>query len=185
MDDGRLHARVGDRDPADRFGAKRLFIGSVLAFTAGSLLCATAPNIALLIAFRVIQGLGGGMLLPLAFTILAREAGPKRVGRLMAVLGIPVMLCPMAGPILGGWIIDNYSWRWIFLINLPIGMAACVLAVLVLPRSPAIRSEKFDLVGMLLLPPVWRRCSMGFRRSRPAARSSTTAYGYRRPQAWR
>ncbi len=138
---------------ADRFGAKRLFIGSVLAFTAGSLLCATAPNIVLLVAFRVVQGLGGGMLLPLAFTILAREAGPKRVGRLMAVLGIPMMLCPMAGPILGGWIIDNYSWRWIFLINLPIGVTAFVLAVLVLPRSPAIRSEKFDVVGMLLLSP--------------------------------
>ncbi len=138
---------------ADRFGAKRLFAGSVLAFTAGSMLCATAPNIALLIAFRVVQGLGGGMLLPLAFTILAREAGPKRVGRLMAVLGIPVMLCPMAGPILGGWIIDNYSWRWIFLINVPIGVTAFVLAVAVLPRSRAVRSEQFDVVGMLLLSP--------------------------------
>src|SRR5581483_1978671 len=70
---------------ADRFGTKRLFMGSVLAFTVGSLLCATAPNITLLIAFRVVQGLGGGMLMPVAFTILTREAGPHRVGRLIAV----------------------------------------------------------------------------------------------------
>ncbi|EUA51715.1 sugar (and other) transporter family protein [Mycobacterium xenopi 3993] len=82
---------------ADRFGTKRLFIGSVLAFTVGSLLCAMAPNVAMLITFRVIQGLGGGMLMPLTVTILTREAGPKRIGRLMALLGIPMMLGPIAG----------------------------------------------------------------------------------------
>ena len=89
---------------ADRFGIKRLFMGSVLAFTVGSLLCAIAPNIASLVGFRVLQGVGGGMLMPLAFTILARAAGPKRLGRLMAVLGIPTLLGPIGGPILGGWL---------------------------------------------------------------------------------
>ncbi|MBV9353377.1 MAG: DHA2 family efflux MFS transporter permease subunit [Mycobacterium sp.] len=138
---------------ADRFGTKRLFMGSVLAFTVGSLLCATAPNIALLIAFRVVQGLGGGMLMPLAFTILTHEAGPKRVGRLLAVLGIPMMLSPVAGPILGGWLIDRYSWEWIFLLNLPIGVVAFLLAAFVFPRDRATRSEKFDFIGMLLLSP--------------------------------
>jgi EmrB/QacA subfamily drug resistance transporter len=138
---------------ADRFGTKRLFMASVLAFTVGSLLCATAANIGLLIAFRVVQGLGGGMLMPLAFTILTREAGPKRIGRLMAVIGIPMMLCPIAGPILGGWLIDTYSWQWIFLINLPIGVIAFASAAIVFPRDRATRSEKFDFIGMLLLSP--------------------------------
>ncbi|WP_155727086.1 MFS transporter, partial [Mycobacterium avium] len=93
-------------------------MGSVLIFTLGSLLCAVAPNILLLILFRVVQGVGGGMLLPLSFVILTREAGPKRVGRLMAVGGIPILLGPIGGPILGGWLIGAYGWKWIFLINL-------------------------------------------------------------------
>jgi MFS transporter, DHA2 family, multidrug resistance protein len=138
---------------ADRFGTKRPFMGSVLAFTVGSMLCAMAPNITLLITFRVVQGLGGGMLMPLAFTILAREAGPKRIGRLMAVLGIPMLLGPIAGPILSGWLIDTYSWEWIFRINLPIGVTAFVLAAIVFPQDRATPSETFDFIGMLLLSP--------------------------------
>ncbi len=90
---------------ADRFGTKRLWMGSILAFTLGSLLCAMAPNILLLILFRVLQGIGGGMLMPLGFMILTRVAGPKRLGRLMAALGIPMLLGPIGGPILGGWLI--------------------------------------------------------------------------------
>lgn len=138
---------------ADRFGTKRLFIGSVAAFTIGSLLCAMAPNINALIAFRMVQGFGGGMLMPLTFTILTREAGPRRLGRLMAVLGIPMLLGPISGPILGGWLIDSYSWQWIFLINLPIGLAAMTLATVVFPKDRPTPSESFDFVGMLLLSP--------------------------------
>jgi EmrB/QacA subfamily drug resistance transporter len=138
---------------ADRFGTKRLFIGSVLAFTVGSLLCAMAPNIGSLITFRVIQGLGGGMLMPLTVTILTREAGPKRIGRLMALLGIPMMLGPIAGPILGGWLIDAYGWEWIFRINLPIGLTAVVLAAVIFPKDCPTPSETFDFVGMVLLSP--------------------------------
>jgi DHA2 family multidrug resistance protein len=138
---------------ADRFGTKRLFLGSVLFFSLGSLLCAMAPNIALLVAFRVIQGLGGGMLMPLTFTILTREAGPKRLGRLMSVLGIPMLLGPIGGPILGGWLIDSFSWEWIFLINLPIGALAIVLAAIVFPKDQPSPSESFDFIGMLLLSP--------------------------------
>jgi MFS transporter, DHA2 family, multidrug resistance protein len=138
---------------ADRFGTKRLFMGSVLAFTVGSVLCATAPNITMLIAFRVVQGLGGGMLMPVAFTILTREAGPHRVGRLIAVLGIPMMICPVAGPILGGWLIANHGWKWIFLLNLPVGVVAFIAAAAIFPRDRATVSEKFDFVGMLLLSP--------------------------------
>ena len=130
-------------------------MGSVLAFTLGSLLCAMAPNITLLIAFRVMQGLGGGMLMPLVFIILTREAGPKRLGRLMAVLGIPMLLGPMGGPILSGWLIESFGWAWIFLINIPIGALAVTLAAVVFKKDKAHPSETFDFIGMLLLSPAW------------------------------
>src|ERR1700744_188975 len=84
---------------SDRFGTKRLFLGATLWFTLASLLCSMASNINELIVFRVIQGLGGGMLVPLTLIILTREAGPRRLGRLMAVLGIPMLLGPMCGPV--------------------------------------------------------------------------------------
>jgi EmrB/QacA subfamily drug resistance transporter len=138
---------------ADRFGTKRLYLMAVLLFTAGSVLCAAADSLELLVTFRVIQGIGGGMLMPLGMTILTRAAGPERVGRVMAVLGIPMLLGPIFGPILGGWLIDIASWHWIFLINLPIGLAALVYAAIVLPKDDVEPSETFDWVGMLLLSP--------------------------------
>lgn len=138
---------------ADRFGTKRLYLLAVLLFTAGSVLCALADSLEILVAFRVLQGLGGGMLMPLGMTILTRAAGPDRVGRVMAVLGIPMLLGPIFGPILGGWLIDVASWHWIFLINLPIGLAALVYAALALPKDDVQPSESFDFVGMLLLSP--------------------------------
>src|SRR3954463_2851362 len=138
---------------ADRFGTKRLYMLAVGLFTAGSVLCAAASSIEMLTAFRVLQGLGGGMLMPLGMTIMTRAAGPQRIGRVMAVLGVPMLLGPIFGPILGGWLIDIASWHWIFLINLPIGAAALVYAALVLPSDNPTPSESFDFVGMLLLSP--------------------------------
>jgi MFS transporter, DHA2 family, multidrug resistance protein len=138
---------------ADRFGTKRLFMGSVLAFTLGSLLCALAPNILSLVIFRVLQGIGGGMLLPLSFVILTHEAGPKRVGRLLAIGGIPILLGPIGGPILGGWMIGAFGWESIFLINLPVGLAAFVLAEIMFPKDRPVPTEKLDIVGVLLLSP--------------------------------
>ncbi|MBV8860952.1 MAG: DHA2 family efflux MFS transporter permease subunit [Mycobacterium sp.] len=138
---------------SDRFGTKRLFLGAVLWFTLASLLCSMASNIAELIAFRAIQGVGGGILVPLTLIILTREAGPRRLGRLMAVLGIPMLLGPMCGPVLGGWLIGAYGWQWIFRINLPLGLIVLTLAALVFPRDRPRPSEAFDFVGMLLLSP--------------------------------
>ena len=138
---------------ADRFGTKRLYMTALLLFTAGSVLCAMASTIEALIAFRVIQGLGGGMLMPLGMTIMTKAAGPARMGRLMAILGVPMLLGPIFGPILGGWLIENYSWHWIFLINLPIGAAALVYAWRVLPSDRPEPSESFDWVGMALMSP--------------------------------
>ncbi|MFD2765343.1 DHA2 family efflux MFS transporter permease subunit [Micromonospora eburnea] len=138
---------------ADRFGTKRLYMTALALFTIGSGLCATADSIGELIAYRVLQGLGGGMLMPLGMTIMTRAAGPHRIGRLMAVLGIPMLLGPIGGPILGGWLIDTASWHWIFLINLPIGAIALVYAQLALPKDNPEPSESFDFLGMLMLSP--------------------------------
>lgn len=138
---------------ADRFGTKRLFIGTLVAFMLGSLLCALASTIAQLIIFRVVQGIGGGMLLPLGFVIMTREAGPLRLGRLMSIMSIPMLLAPIAGPILGGWLIDTASWKWIFFINVPIGLATMALAAVVFPKDHSEPSETLDVVGLLLLSP--------------------------------
>jgi len=138
---------------AERFGTKRLYMLAILLFVLGSALCATAPNLTTLIVFRVLQGLGGGMLMPLGMTILTRAAGPERVGRVMAVLGIPMLLGPILGPILGGWLIDAASWHWIFLVNVPLGVAALVYAWRALDKDDPQSSETFDFIGMLLLSP--------------------------------
>jgi len=137
----------------DRFGTRRLYLLALVLFTAGSALCAIAGSMLALIALRVVQGVGGGLLLPLGMTILTRAAGPERMGRLVAVLGVPVLLGPIAGPLLGGWLVSTVGWRWIFLVNLPIGALACVLAALSLPRDLPLRGEPLDLTGLLLLSP--------------------------------
>lgn len=138
---------------ADRFGTKRLYLTAIVLFTLGSLLCALAWSFSSLVLFRVLQGLGGGMLAPLGMTILTRAAGPQRIGRVMAVMGLPMLLGPIFGPILGGWLIDIASWHWIFLINLPIGLATLGFAWVILPKDSPTPSETFDFVGMLMLSP--------------------------------
>ncbi|AWK71597.1 MFS transporter [Rhodococcus oxybenzonivorans] len=138
---------------ADRFGTKRLYMTALILFVLGSVLCSFAWDITTLIGFRVLQGLGGGMLMPLGMTIMTRAAGPDRVGRVMAVLGIPMLLGPIGGPILGGWLIEAASWHWIFLINLPIGIVALAAAFIILPSDRPSPSESFDFLGMLLLSP--------------------------------
>ncbi len=138
---------------ADRFGPKRVYMLALALFTAGSVLCASATSIEMLIGFRVIQGLGGGMLMPVGMAIMTRAAGPHRIGRLMAILGIPMLLGPIGGPILGGWLIDSVSWEWIFLINAPIGIIAMIYAWVVLPKDEPEASESFDVVGMALMAP--------------------------------
>jgi MFS transporter, DHA2 family, multidrug resistance protein len=138
---------------ANRFGTKRLILGSVLLFSLGSVLCATASNVTQLVTFRALQGLGGGILLPLTLTILTREAGPGRLGRALAIGGVPGFIAPICGPILGGWLIDSFGWQWIFLVNVPIGLFTLVLAGFVLPKDEPAQAESLDVVGMLLLSP--------------------------------
>jgi EmrB/QacA subfamily drug resistance transporter len=137
----------------NRFGTKRLVLGSLLFFSMGSLLCAVAPNAILLVTFRALQGVGGGMLTPLAVTILTHEAGPERIGRALTIGSVPIFIAPVCGPVLGGWLIGSFGWHWIFLINVPIGLFALVWGAFVLPKDESKPAESFDVVGMLLLSP--------------------------------
>ncbi|MFT4049233.1 MAG: DHA2 family efflux MFS transporter permease subunit [Solirubrobacterales bacterium] len=138
---------------AHRFGTKRLFIISITLFTIGSMLCGLAWNDASLIFFRVLQGFGGGMIMPVGMTILTQEAGPAKVGRMMGVIGVPMLLAPILGPILGGWLVDDVSWRWIFYVNVPIGILAVALAQRFLDRDEPSPGESLDWKGLLLLSP--------------------------------
>jgi EmrB/QacA subfamily drug resistance transporter len=137
----------------DRFGTRRVFMGAVAAFAVGSLLCGIAWSAGSLIAFRVLQGLGGGMVMPVGMTILAHAAGQDRMGRVMAIVGVPMLLAPALGPVLGGALLDGASWRLIFFINLPVALLAIVLAFRVLPREPVSRAGRLDWVGLALLSP--------------------------------
>jgi EmrB/QacA subfamily drug resistance transporter len=138
----------------ERFGAKRAWMTSVALFLIGSALCGLAWSSTSLIAFRVLQGFGGGMIMPIGQAILAQAAGPERMGRVMSVIGVPTLLGPILGPVIGGLILDNASWRWIFFVNVPVGIVALALAARVLPGVEA-RGERtgLDLRGLLLLSP--------------------------------
>jgi EmrB/QacA subfamily drug resistance transporter len=138
---------------ADRFGTKRLFMVSLFLFMVGSALSGLAWSAGSLIAFRVLQGIGGGMIMPAGMTILTQAAGPQKVGRMMGVIGVPMLLAPIFGPILGGWLVDDVSWRWIFFVNIPIGMLALALAQKFLDRDQPVPSEKLDWKGLALLSP--------------------------------
>ena len=138
---------------ADRFGTKRIYLSSLALFMLGSILCALAWSAGSLIAFRVLQGAGGGMIMPAAMTILTKTAGPHRMGRVMGIVGVPMLVAPILGPILGGWLVDDVSWRWIFLINVPIGIAAIVLGQIVLERDRPQPTHRLDWAGMALLSP--------------------------------
>src|SRR5882757_2257057 len=137
----------------DRWGAKRVWMGALTLFLVGSALCGLAVNIGELIAFRALQGLGGGLLMPVLQTILARAAGPALIGRLMSVVTLPVMLSPVFGPVLAGLLIDTLGWQWIFYVNVPIGVVALALAALRLPAGEPKAGERLDWVSMVLLSP--------------------------------
>lgn len=137
----------------DRLGAKTAWITSLVVFIAGSVLCGAAWNVTALIVFRIIQGIGGGMILPIGQIMLARKAGPDRMARAMGVAAIPAMLGPVLGPVLGGLIVDDLSWRWMFFVNVPLCALALVLAVKLLPRDSGRVPARLDSRGLVLLAP--------------------------------
>jgi EmrB/QacA subfamily drug resistance transporter len=137
----------------DRFGVKRTYLAAIVLFTIGSGLASLSWNIETLVLFRVVQGLGGGLLMPVGMAMVIRAADRERMGRAMALLGIPVLIGPVSGPILGGWLIDTASWHWIFLVNLPVGAVALVLAARLLRRDETQPARPLDVPGLLALSP--------------------------------
>ncbi len=136
-----------------RFGSKRLFVVATGLFVTGSALSGAAWSTPSLIAFRALQGLGGGMLGPASMTVLARAAGPARIGRVMGIIGVPIVLGPILGPVLGGWLVTDGSWRAIFYLNVPVGIAALAVAVRILEPDTPRPGERLDFPGLLMLSP--------------------------------
>src|SRR5947209_5324201 len=133
---------------ARRFGAKRVYVVSLMLFTAGSALCGLSSSTTELIVFRVIQGVGGGMILPIGQMMMADAAGPERMGRVMSIVAVPAMLAPILGPTIGGLIVDNISWRWIFYVNLPIGVIAMIAALRTLPNVEPGPADRLGVRGL-------------------------------------
>src|SRR5437660_2293266 len=138
-------------------GRKRLLIICILIFTFFSVLCGLAGSLGFLVLARIFQGAGGGAMLPISQAILLESFPKEKRGQAMAVFAMGVVVAPILGPTLGGWITDNYSWRWIFLINLPVGIFAAMVAQAVVEDPPYIkeaRAEAIDFVGFGLLA-IW------------------------------
>jgi MFS transporter, DHA2 family, multidrug resistance protein len=141
---------------ANLFGRKRFFLLCIFLFTLSSLLCGAAPSLGALILFRVLQGAGGGGLQPMAQAILADTFPPQKRGLAFALYGITAVMAPTIGPTLGGWITDNYSWRWIFYINLPVGILTLFLVMRMVEDPPYLSRLKgagvrIDYIGVALL----------------------------------
>lgn len=137
---------------SDRFGSKKVFLFSVMMFTIGSGLCALASGIDQLIVFRIIQGLGGGMVAPIAMAFVYRLSPRAKVGAVMGMIGIPMLLAPALGPVLSGWLVEYASWHWIFIINLPVGMLALLTGIRTLPNFTRKSVPALDVLGMVLAP---------------------------------
>ena len=135
---------------ADRVGRKRLFVWSVVAFTIASVLCAMAQGLTEMVIFRAFQGVAGAFLVPIAQAVLFDINPPHKHARAMAMFGMGVMIGPILGPVLGGWLTENYSWRWVFLVNLPVGVLCTILLVRTMPKGEITR-RGFDLFGFALL----------------------------------
>ncbi|CAM3572188.1 MULTISPECIES: MDR family MFS transporter [Paenibacillus] len=137
---------------SDKFSPKRVFLISIGLFTLGSVLCAFAQTPQQLILFRILQGLGGGMVSPIGMAMVYRIAPPEKRGSIIGMLGIPLLLAPALGPVLSGWMVEYVSWQWIFLINLPIGLLGLVIGKKYLPVFPKQKAPTLDKTGLILGP---------------------------------
>ncbi|PWI44374.1 MFS transporter [Streptomyces sp. ICBB 8177] len=137
-----------------RFGGKRVWLSAVALFVVASALSAVAWSGGSLIAFRLLQGVGGGLMQPVGQALVARHAGPRRIGRLIGVITVPVSVAPVLGPVIGGALLQCADWRWLFLVNVPVGAVALLLAARVVPADGAERDSgaRPDLLGLALLP---------------------------------
>src|SRR5579872_3510058 len=136
---------------AGELGRRKVFLVSIFIFTVASALCGVATSLYQIVLFRFLQGVGGAALVPLSQAVLFDINPPKDFGRAMAIWGIGVTLGPILGPALGGWLTDNYSWRWVFYINLPIGVLAFAGLFFTMPESRNAKSSRFDFLGFTSL----------------------------------
>ncbi|MEA5668790.1 MFS transporter [Stenotrophomonas sp. ATCM1_4] len=136
---------------ADRFGTRRTFMTAIILFTLGSLACALSPSLQWLVAARVLQGIGGAMLLPVGRLAVMRTVPREQFLSAMSFIAIPALIGPLLGPTLGGWMVEVASWHWIFLINLPIGLIGLVAALRIMPDHYGQQKHRFDLAGYLML----------------------------------
>ncbi|WP_324075936.1 MAG: DHA2 family efflux MFS transporter permease subunit [Erythrobacter sp.] len=135
---------------ADRIGARRLFIGSVAGFILASMLCGLAQNLEEMVIFRAFQGVAGAFIAPLSQSFMLDATRPSRHPQILAVWGMGIMIGPILGPILGGWLTETANWRWVFFVNLPVGLASLAALVAFLPRRPQ-RERRFDLAGFAMM----------------------------------
>lgn len=135
---------------ADRLGTKRAYLGSVGLFTLFTALCGLSPTIDALIVFRVLQGVGGSMIMPLGMAILFQVSPPRERGAVMGMFGLPVLVAPMIGPVLGGYLVDAVGWRPIFLLGMPVGVAAVLYGLAILRETPRKHEARFDWAGFVL-----------------------------------
>jgi EmrB/QacA subfamily drug resistance transporter len=145
-----------------RFGARPVWMTSIAVFLLGSVLCGLAWSPGSLIGFRVLQGLGAGMVMPVGQAVLVQAAPPGKFGRVMAAMGVPAMIGPVAGPVLGGVLVTSLSWRWIFYINVPVCLAALALSARSIPSATAPGRSRLDWLGLLLLSPGCAAIVYGF-----------------------
>lgn len=134
----------------DRIGTKRVFLFALAMFTAGSALCGLAWDIESLVAFRILQGVGGGMLTPVGTAMLFRAFPPHERAQASIILTVPTVIAPAVGPILGGFFVDYVSWHWIFFVNIPIGIAGFLFTLIFLQEEKAPVSNRFDVAGFIL-----------------------------------
>jgi len=136
---------------AVRFGVRRILVGSVIGFTIASMLCGAAQTLPQLVAFRTLQGVCGAALVPLSQTLMMEAYPREEQGKAMAMWGVGTMLGPITGPTLGGWLTDEYSWRWVFYINLPVGILCAVGLMILIKNKASDTPRPFDLLGFTLL----------------------------------
>lgn len=161
----------------DRVGGRRLWMAALVVFLVGSVLCSLAWDVTALIAFRVVQGVGAGAMMPLLTTLLMQAAGGRNVGKLMSVASLPTALGPILGPVIGGLILGVGSWPWLFWVNVPFAVAGLVLAWRFIPADGPVGSSRLDGVGLALLSPAVVGILYGLSN---ASRSD----GFARPDVW-
>ncbi|KAB8161790.1 DHA2 family efflux MFS transporter permease subunit [Streptomyces sp. 3MP-14] len=162
-----------------RFGARRVYLGAIALFVLGSAASGLAWNAESLIAFRALQGLGGGLITPVGMSLVLRAAAAGgRQGMLMSVSGLSLLVAPALGPVFGGWLVDEVSWRWMFLVNVPVGALAVVLAARVIPADEPSPGRRLDVPGLLLLSPGFAALIFGL------TRANESADGFAAPDSW-